>query len=78
MKLRDYPVGDLKLVYRVMHAQLATNIELMDSQLLHDLQTILQREAAAQGVPVTDHQQWDAWLNDRAWRAQSPGSAPAS
>ena len=36
----------------------------MDSGLLLDLQTLLQARAAAEGVDVSIHAQWAAWLND--------------
>jgi len=64
--LVDYDLEDLKLVYRTLHAQLAGNTELIDSQLLHDLQTLLQREAKKQGVSIADHGQWDTWLGNEA------------
>ncbi len=57
-----YAVDDLKTVYRVLHANLLDNIELMDSDFLTDLQRLLQREAGKDGVDVSDHGQWDAWL----------------
>ena len=62
--LAAYPLADLKLIYRTVHAQLTANTELLDSQLLADLQAYLQQQARAQGVSVTDHAQWDAWLGN--------------
>lgn len=61
--LDDYPLADLKQLYRLLHASLAENPELMDSELLHDLQTLLQRQARADGVDVSLHAQWAAWLS---------------
>jgi hypothetical protein len=64
MKTLDtYPLAELKLIYRALHSQLTHNPDLLDSALLHDLQTHLQREARGAGVVATDHAQWDAWLN---------------
>jgi len=63
--LQDYPVTELKLIYRTLHAALMSNTELLDSELLHDLQTWLQKQAAEEGVELTDHRQWDAWLRNK-------------
>ncbi len=57
-------LDDLKLVYRVLHAHLAEHIELMDSDLFSSLQGFLQKAAKADGVDVTDHAAWDAWLGN--------------
>ena len=62
--LEDYEVSDLKRIYRTLHAQLQQDFELMDSGLLLDLQTWLQTKAGAEGVDVSIHAQWSAWLND--------------
>ncbi|HKK05856.1 MAG TPA: hypothetical protein VKA50_08420 [Gammaproteobacteria bacterium] len=62
--LADYPIEDLKRVYRILHSQLPEHMELMDSELMHDLQRILQRRAREDGVDVSLHAQWAAWLND--------------
>jgi len=64
--LADYPIDDLKSIYRVLHAQLPEHVELMDSELLHDLQRILQSRAREDGVDVSLHAQWAAWLNGGA------------
>lgn len=61
----QYPVNELKLVYSTLHAQLTLEPELMDSDLMADLQTHLQKAAKADGVDVSTHSQWAAWLNDR-------------
>ena len=62
--LDQYETQDLKRIYRTLHAQLQLDFELMDSALLHDLQTYLQSQATADGVDVSLHAQWAAWLND--------------
>ena len=60
--IEDYPLHELKGIYRVLHAQLPQYPELMDSDLLHDLQRLLQQKAGAEGVDVSLHAQWSAWL----------------
>ena len=62
--LEDYEVSDLKRIYRTLHNQLQQDFELMDSELLLDLQTWLQTKAGSEGVDVSVHAQWSAWLND--------------
>jgi hypothetical protein len=63
MKLTErYALDELKQVYRVLHAALPENPELMDSALLEELQRELQERAAAEGVDVSLHAQWAAWL----------------
>jgi hypothetical protein len=64
--LEDYPIDELRLIYRLLHSQLPQQPELMDSGLLHDLQTLLQQRAAADGVDVSLHAQWANWLNEGA------------
>ena len=44
-QLSDYALDDLKSVYQYLHSQLPANPQLMDSELLHDLQTYLQQQA---------------------------------
>ena len=60
----DVSLDDMKLVYRVLHAHLAEAIELMESDLFMGLQTALQARAKREGVDVTDHAAWDAWLGN--------------
>ena len=60
--IEDYPLGELKGIYRVLHAQLPDHPDLMDSDLLQDLQRLLQQKARAAGVDVSMHAQWAAWL----------------
>ena len=62
--LETYPVDELKLVYRLLHAQLTTHLELLEGDFLHDLQGYLQQQARAAGVDLSDHGQWDAWLGN--------------
>ena len=61
--LDQYPLDELKLIYRLLHEALPANLELMDSDLLTDLQRLLQQAAKADGVDVSLHAQWAAWLN---------------
>lgn len=58
----QYALDELKLVYRLLHAQLPAHPELMDSELLEELQTHLQQAARRDGVDVSLHAQWAAWL----------------
>jgi hypothetical protein len=62
--LSDYDISELKLIYQMMHEQLPSSPTLMDSELLHDLQTYLQQQASKDGVDVSMHAQWSSWLND--------------
>ncbi len=62
--LDSYELTDLKHIYRTLHGQLQQDFELMDSELLLDLQTWLQATAGDEGVDVSIHAQWAAWLND--------------
>ncbi len=61
--LDEYTLAELKLVYRLLHSQLAAHPMLMDSQLLHDLQHHLQQRAREDEVDVSLHAEWAAWLN---------------
>ena len=62
--LDGYPLDELKLIYRLLHSQLPEHMALMDSQMLHDLQTYLQQQASQDGIDVSLHGEWAAWLND--------------
>lgn len=62
--INQYAVGDLKRIYRTLHSQLQQDVELMDSILLQDLQRYLQSLASDDGVDISIHAQWAAWLND--------------
>jgi hypothetical protein len=57
-----YPLTDLKLAYTVLRGAIREYPDLMDVELLADLQTYLQQEAAAAGIDVTSHAQWTTWL----------------
>lgn len=61
-----YTVEERKLIYRVLHKNLTSFPELMDSAFLADLQTDLQQQAQLAGVDISDHGQWDAWLGNAA------------
>lgn len=63
--MNDYALHDLKLVYTVLHRNLMDRIELLDSDFFADLQRHLQKAASAQGVDVSHHAQWDAWLGQQ-------------
>lgn len=67
MKTLDaYALADLKRVYLALHNQLRDDVELMDSELLEDLQRLLQEHAAKEGIDVSHHAQWATWLNGGA------------
>ncbi len=55
-------ISEWKIVFRVLHANLARELELMDAEVFAEMQRQLHRAAQAQGVDVTDHEAWDAWL----------------
>jgi hypothetical protein len=73
--LAHYDSAELRLLYRVLHTQLMDHVELMDSALLDDLQTWLQTLARRDGVDVSNHREWDQWLDNTgtASRRQAPG-----
>ena len=62
--MTDYPLAERKLVYRILHGSLTRHPELMDLTFLDDLQADLQKRATADGVDVSDHGAWDAWLGN--------------
>ena len=61
-KFTAFDATDLKLIYRTLHASLMDDLELMDSEFLHELQSWLRSVAGADGIDTSDHAQWDAWL----------------
>jgi hypothetical protein len=63
--VESYPLAELKLIYRVLHRHLAQHVELLDARFFDDLQRYLQRKARDEGVDVTDHGAWDAWLGNQ-------------
>lgn len=58
----QFELDDLKLVYRTLHAHLLEHPDLIDSKLFHALQTVLQSRARKDGVDLSDHAAWSAWL----------------
>ena len=60
--LDAYAMSELQLIYSILHSQVLTHPDLMDSDLLQDLQTFLQSQATKDNVDVSDHGQWDDWL----------------
>jgi len=62
--LNAFDMSDLKRIYRVLHAQLTRDLELLDSEFLSQLQTHLQHAATTDGVDVGMHADWDRWLKD--------------
>ena len=64
--MEQYGFADLKLIYRVLHRHLTQHTELLDSDFFTDLQRHLHQAAAADGVDVSDHGAWDAWLGNAA------------
>jgi hypothetical protein len=70
----DFALRDLKLVYRVLHQHLLEHPDLMDSTFFQALQSHLHRQARGEGIDLTDHAQWDRWLEaeDAGGLAASP------
>jgi hypothetical protein len=62
--VENYPLAELKLIYRVLHRHLGEHVELLDARFFDDLQRHLQRKAQEEGVDVADHGAWDAWLGN--------------
>ncbi len=60
--LGDYPLSELKQLYAFLHSQVMEQPFLMDSELLNDLQALLQQRATQDGVDVSLHAEWAAWL----------------
>lgn len=65
MDWKIHPVSEWKLVYRVLHGQLSRHPELIDSDFLAALQRYLQLQAQTDGIDVSDHGSWDAWLGNQ-------------
>ena len=61
--LSEYSLTELKLIYSLLHSQVIEQPALMDSDLLHDLQSFLQSQATQENVDVSTHSEWAAWLN---------------
>ena len=62
--LSEYSLTELKLIYSLLHSQVIEQPALMDSDLLHDLQSFLQSQATQDNVDVSTHAEWAAWLNE--------------
>jgi hypothetical protein len=62
--MEGYPLAEGKLVYRVLHRHLTEHPDLLDATFFDDLQRHLQNQAQVDGVDVTDHGAWDAWLGN--------------
>ena len=62
----QFDLDDLKLIYRVLHRHLTEHTELLDSDFFSDLQRHLQQQATVEGIDVSDHGAWDAWLGNTA------------
>ena len=68
-----HSMEELKLVFRLLHNQLTTAPELMDTHFLGELQDFLHAQAQADGVDPTDHGAWDRWLGYMDARACKRG-----
>lgn len=55
-------LAELKLVYRALHGSLSRFPELIETEFLEELQTLLHQQATKDGIDATDHGLWDAWL----------------
>lgn len=55
---------DLKWIYRALFATLRPDpsASMDESDLLIDIQTVLQQEAVRVGVDISDHSQWERFL----------------
>lgn len=62
--LSEYSLTELKLIYSLLHSQVIEQPALMDSDLLHDLQSFLQSQATQDNVDVSTHAEWAAWLSN--------------
>lgn len=66
--LADYDPSELKLIYRLLHGHLQNELDLMDSELLHDLQRHLQALARAEERGLRNGSDASPAANDRARR----------
>jgi len=62
MVVGDHSLGDLRLVYRILHRNLGSYPDIMDSEFLIELQDFLHAQARADGVDTSIHADWDNWL----------------
>ena len=61
--ITSYPIAELKTIYHTLQQGISLKPELMDSDLLQDLQTYLQKQAKLDGIDISLHAQWATWLN---------------
>jgi hypothetical protein len=73
-RFSTFEIDELKLVYRVLHQNLMGHMELMDAEFLDSLQSWLQYRATQDGVDVSVHAQWEAWLKGQAAPAPTVGA----
>ena len=59
---KSIDIGELKLIYGVLHKNLLMEPALMDSLFLEQLQFYLQEAALNNGVDTSNHAEWDRWL----------------
>jgi hypothetical protein len=64
--LEDYPIHELKLIYRLLWTQALTSKTLVTAVFLQDLQDYLLVQATHAGVSVTELTEWSRWLNEDA------------
>ncbi len=64
----DCSIDELKRIYQALFSQLRADPEadIDETDLLLDLQIVLQREARAEGVDVSTHSEWSRFLGDPA------------
>lgn len=62
----DCSIDELKRIYQALFSQLRADPEadIDETDLLLDLQVILQREARAEGVDISTHSEWSRFLGD--------------
>jgi len=60
---KNVDIGELKLIYGVLHKNLLKEPALMDSLFLEQLQFHLQKVAQEEGTDTSNHAEWDRWLN---------------
>lgn len=64
--LAAHSLDELKLVYRVLHRHLSQHPEMMDTHFLIELQRFLHNCAKQDGVDISDHGAWDAWVGNES------------
>lgn len=75
-RFSTFEITELKLVYRILHQNLMSHMELMDGEFLEVLQRWLQYRAVEDGVDLTDHAQWDGWLKGAVVPAVDASTGP--